>query len=219
MAGLEGRMYQGERLNGATHLAGLALAVAASGALISRAAELNVNTRQIVGCAVFAASMIAVYASSVLFHWSRGRRKALWAKADHSAIYLLIAGTYTPLAFGPVQHGWGAAMGVAIWLLAALGIGRELWWARGAPPALPLYLTMGWLGVAFAAPIAGSLSSAGLAWLLAGAAIYTAGTLFYVNDKRWRHAHGIWHLCVMGGTACHFVTVFGFLHAGAAFAA
>ncbi|PTN42064.1 hemolysin D, partial [Achromobacter xylosoxidans] len=95
-------MYKGERFNGATHLAGLALAVAASGALIARAAELKVDTRQVIACAVFAASMIAVYASSVLFHCSRGRRKAWWAKADHCAIYLLIAGTYTPLAYGPV---------------------------------------------------------------------------------------------------------------------
>ena len=86
-----------------------------------------------------------------------------------------------------------------------------MWWARGAAPGLPLYLAMGWLGVMFAAPIAGALSAAWLAWLLAGAAVYTAGTLFYVNDKRWPHAHGIWHLFVMGGTACHFVTVFGFL--------
>lgn len=204
-------MHEGERFNGVTHLAGLALAVVASGALITRAAELKVDTRQIIGCAVFAASMIAVYASSVLFHCSRGRRKAIWAKADHCAIYLLIAGTYTPLAFGPLRHDWGAAMGVAIWLLALFGISRELWWARGAAPALPLYLGMGWLGVLFAAPIAGALSTAGLAWLLAGAAIYTVGTLFYVNDKRWRHAHGIWHLFVMAGTACHFITVFGFL--------
>ncbi|MPS79533.1 MAG: hemolysin III family protein [Achromobacter sp.] len=208
-------MYEGERFNGVTHLAGLGLAVAASGALILRAAELKVDARQVISCAVFAASMIAVYASSVLYHCTRGRDKARWAKADHCAIYLLIAGTYTPLAFGPVEHFWGAVMGVAIWLLAAVGIGRELWWARGAPPALPLYLAMGWLGVLFAAPIAGALSSAGLAWLLAGAAAYTVGTLFYVNDKRWRHAHGIWHLFVMGGSACHFVTVFGFLRHGA----
>lgn len=204
-------MYKGERFNGVTHLAGLALAVAASGALIARAAELKVEWRQIVACAVFAASMIAVYASSVLYHCSRGRRKALWAKADHCAIYLLIAGTYTPLAFVPPELGWGAAMAVAIWLLALYGIGRELWWARGAAPALPLYLAMGWLGVMCAAPIAGALSGAGLAWLLAGAALYTVGTVFYANDKRWRHAHGIWHLFVMGGSACHFVTVFGFL--------
>ncbi|KNE23584.1 PAQR family membrane homeostasis protein TrhA [Achromobacter spanius] len=207
-------MYEGERFNGATHLAGLAMAVAASGALIARAAELKVDTRQIISCAVFAASMIAVYASSVLYHCTRGPNKARWAKADHCAIYLLIAGTYTPLAFGPVDHAWSAAMGVAIWLLAAIGISRELWWARGAAPALPLYLAMGWLGVIFAAPIAGALSSAGLTWLLAGAAAYTVGTLFYVKDKRWRHAHGIWHLFVMGGSACHFVTVFGFLRYG-----
>ena len=111
----------------------------------------------------------------------------------------------------PPELGWGAAMAVAIWLLALYGIGRELWWARGAAPALPLYLAMGWLGVMCAAPIAGALSGAGLAWLLAGAALYTVGTVFYANDKRWRHAHGIWHLFVMGGSACHFVTVFGFL--------
>lgn len=151
-------MYKGERFNGATHLAGLGLAVAASGALLSRAATVQADAVQLTACAVFAASMIAVYASSVLFHWTRGRRKAFWAKADHCAIYLLIAGTYTPLAFVPEPDGMSMAAGAGIWLLALAGIARELWWSsRGASPALPLYLGMGWLGVAFAIPIAGSL--------------------------------------------------------------
>ena len=208
-------MHKGERFNGATHLAGLGLAVAASGALLSRAATVQADAVQLTACAVFAASMIAVYASSVLFHWTRGRRKAFWAKADHCAIYLLIAGTYTPLAFVPEPDGMSMAAGAGIWLLALAGIARELWWSsRGASPALPLYLGMGWLGVAFAIPIAGSLSTAGLAWLLAGAAVYSAGTVFYANSRRWPHARGIWHLFVMGGTACHFVTVFGFLRQG-----
>lgn len=205
-------MEEGERFNGATHLAGLAMAVPASGAPLDRAAELNADPRQLIGCAVFAASMIAVYASSVLYHWSRGARKAFWARVDHCAIFLLIAGTYTPLAFGPQRPHWGLAMGALLWLMALGGMARELWWARGAPPALPLYLAMGWLGVISAAPLAASLSPDGLAWLLAGAAVYTAGTAFYARGARWRHAHGVWHLFVMGGTACHFVAVFGFLH-------
>jgi hemolysin III len=204
-------MYEGERFNGVTHLVGLALAVAASTALIARASELDVDRARIVSCAVFAASTIAVYASSALYHCTRGGLKALWAKTDHCAIYVLIAGTYTPLAFGSTGAGWGTAMGVAVWLLACVGIGRELRSAPAAAPSLRSYLAMGWLGVIFAAAVVGSLSVAGLGWLLAGAAFYTAGTVFYVNDKRWRHAHGVWHLFVMAGTACHFMTVFGLL--------
>lgn len=204
-------MYEGERFNGMTHLAGLVLAVAASAALIDTAFALDVDDAQVFGCVVFAVSMIAVYASSALYHCTRGRLKALWAKADHCAIYLLIAGTYTPLAFGPIRPAWGAAMGAIVWLLACIGIVRELRTAPGAAPSLPLYLTMGWLGVIFAAPVVGAMSAHCLGWLVAGAALYTAGTLFYMNDKRWRHAHGVWHLFVIGGSACHFVTVFGLL--------
>jgi hemolysin III len=204
-------MYEGERFNGATHLVGLAMAVVASAVLITRASERNVDGGQIAGCLVFAASMIAVYASSALYHCTRGRLKAVWAKADHCAIYLLIAGTYTPFVLGPAGPRWGAVMGTGIWLFACVGIRRELVAPATAAPSLPLYLAMGWLGVLFAAPVVGSLSTAGVVWLLAGALLYTAGTLFYLNEQRWRHAHGIWHLFVIGGSACHFVTVFGLL--------
>lgn len=206
-------MYEGERFNSATHLAGLVLAVGGAIALMLRASYLDVGMRQFASSAIFALAMIAVYASSSLFHSTRGPAKAIWEKADHCTIYILIAGTYTPLAFGPLLSGWAAAVGVALWVLAFLGIARELWWAKRAPPALALYLIMGWLGVGFAFPIARTMSDAGLFWLIAGALLYTAGTVFYANDKRWRHAHGIWHLFVIGGTACHFVTVFGFLDA------
>jgi hemolysin III len=204
-------MYEGERFNGMTHLAGLALAIAASGALIHHAVAMNVEGRQVIGSVVFAASMIAVYASSALYHCTRGRLKALWAKTDHCAIYLLIAGTYTPLSLGPIRPAWGAAMCAVIWLIAGVGIARELRSAPGAAPSLPLYLGMGWLGVIFAAPAAGAMSADCLGWLVAGALLYTVGTVFYMNDRRWRHAHGIWHLFVIGGSACHFVTVFGLL--------
>jgi hemolysin III len=204
-------MYEGERFNGVTHLAGLALAIVTSAALIHNAVGTNAESRQVISCAVFALSMIAVYASSALYHCTRGRLKALWAKADHCAIYLLIAGTYTPLAMGPIRPAWGIAMGGVVWLIACVGIARELRSAPGAAPSLRLYLAMGWLGVIFAAPVAGAMSAHCLGWLVAGAVLYTAGTVFYMNDKRWRHAHGVWHLFVMGGSACHFVTVFGLL--------
>jgi hemolysin III len=202
-------MSEEERFNGSTHLLGLVLAVAASAALIGRASELGVDYGQIAGCVIFAASMIVVYASSVLYHWTRGPLKKFWRKVDHCAIYVLIAGTYTPLATSPVGNEWKTIGGVAIWLIACVGISRELSSAHAAAPSLPLYLAMGWLGVIFAAPVVASLSPAGLAWLLAGAAFYTAGTVFYT--KRWRYAHGIWHLFVVGGSACHFMTIFGLL--------
>lgn len=200
-------MYKGERLNGATHLAGLALAVTASGALISRAAELNVDTRQIVGCAVFAASMIAVYASSVLFHCSRGRRKALWAKADHCAIYLLIAGTYTPFTLIGLRGPWGWGLFAAIWTLALGGVVFKLFYTgRFKRLSTAIYIAMGWLVIVAIEPMWNSLDGFTLGWLLAGGVSYTLGTYFYHRESV-RYSHAIWHLFVIGGSVCHFVSV------------
>lgn len=201
-------MYEGERFNGATHLAGLALAVAASGALIARAAELKVEWRQTVACAVFAASMIAVYASSVLYHCSRGRRKALWAKADHCAIYLLIAGTYTPFALGALRGPWGWTLFGLVWGMALLGVGLKAS-KRLDRPALStgLYLAMGWLVVIAVKPMLELVPTGGLWWLLAGGLAYTGGVVFFVFDNRWRYGHFVWHLFVLAGTVCHFFAV------------
>jgi hemolysin III len=152
---------------------------------------------------------VALYAASTLFHSTRGPRKRLWEKADHCAIFLLIGGTYTPYALVTLNGLWGWLLLAAVWSAALFGIGRELLQAKGAAvkPALALYIGMGWLGVLAAVPLAARLESGGLAWLLAGSVLYTAGTVFYRNRRGFRHAHGTWHLFVLAGTASHFISV------------
>ena len=203
-------MYHGERFNSFTHLLGLALAVVGSVVLIARAAHLG-DTFQIISFSVFGLSMILLYASSTLYHGIRGAAKEQWAKVDHCAIYLLIAGTYTPFALvtlrGPI--GWGL-LGL-IWSLAAAGIGKELWMGLDSVPAVPLYILMGWCGAAVAVPLMRGLHGQGWIWLLGGCLSYTVGVVFYALGPRMRHAHGIWHIFVLGGTASHYVTVLRFV--------
>ncbi len=150
-----------------------------------------------------------LYAASTLFHSTRGRLKRFWERADHCAIYLLIAGTYTPFALVTLQGLWGWLLLAAVWSAAFFGIGRELLQADSAAskPPLALYIAMGWLGVLAAAPLAARLDVGGLAWLLAGGVLYTVGTVFYRNRRGFRHAHGTWHLFVLAGTASHFISV------------
>lgn len=203
-------MHHGERFNSLTHLAGLLLALAGTAVLLGRTLPQGDATR-IAAATVFALSMVALYAASTLFHSTRGPARRLWQRADHCAIYLLIAGTYTPFALVTLQGPWGWALLAAIWSAAAFGIHRELRPGDVATPSLRLYIGMGWLGVLAAAPLAARLDFAGLAWLLAGAVLYTTGTVFYRNRRGWRHAHGLWHLFVLGGTASHFVAVAAFV--------
>ncbi|RRS04795.1 hemolysin III family protein [Aquabacterium soli] len=203
-------MYPGERFNSFTHLAGALLAVAGSAALVAQAIPTG-DTWKILGVSVFGLTMVLLYAASTLYHSLRGPAKQFWAKMDHCAIYLLIAGTYTPFALIGLQGVWRWALLSAIWALAVIGIAKELWLGREKVPSVPLYLLMGWLGITAVVPLAHSLSAEGLMWLLAGGLFYTVGVIFYAMDGRWRHSHGVWHLFVLGGTASHYVTVMRFL--------
>ena len=201
-------MYPGERLNGYSHLFGLLLALPAAALLLAKTLPTG-DPARIAGGLVFSLSTVALYAASTLFHSTRGRSKRLWERADHCAIFLLIAGTYTPFALVTLQGPWGWLLLAGVWSAALFGIGRELMQAKGAAtkPALALYIGMGWLGVLAAVPLAARLESGGLAWLLAGSVLYTVGTVFYRNRRGFRHAHGTWHLFVLAGTASHFVSV------------
>jgi len=201
-------MYPGERLNGYSHLLGLVLALVATVLFLAKTLPTGDEAR-IAGALVFSLSAVALYAASTLFHSTRGRLKRFWERADHCAIYLLIAGTYTPFALVTLQGAWGWVLMVAVWSAAFFGIGRELLQADSAAskPPLALYIAMGWLGVLAAAPLAARLDGGGLAWLLAGGVLYTVGTVFYRNRRGFRHAHGTWHLFVLAGTASHFISV------------
>ena len=198
-------MYPGERFNTCTHLLGLVLAIAGLPLLLAKTWP-GGNAAKIAGALIFALSCIGLYAASTLFHSARGAAKLRWQRVDHCAIYLLIAGSYTPFALVTLQGAWGWMLLVAVWGIAAFGVWRELR-SKAVRPSLALYIGMGWLGVAAAAPLVARLEVGGLVWLLVGAILYTAGTFFYVNRAGYRHAHGLWHLFVLGGTASHYASI------------
>ena len=202
-------MYPGERFNTCTHLFGLVLAVLGLPMMLAKTLP-GGNAAKIAGAMVFALSCVALYGASTLFHSARGEAKLRWQRVDHCAIYLLIAGSYTPFALVTLQGIWGWMLLVAVWAIAAFGIWRELR-PTAAGPSLALYIGMGWVGVAAAAPLVARLEVGGLVWLLVGAILYTAGTIFYVNRAGYRHAHGLWHLFVLGGTASHYAAIAGFV--------
>jgi len=199
-------MDVGERFNGYSHLAGLVLAVAGAVLLMERAL-LRGDAATTAGVLVFTLCSIALYAASTLCHACRGAARVFWQRADHCAIYLLIAGSFSPFALAALQGAWRWGLLAALWSLAAWGIARELRPAVVARPSAGIYLAMGWLCVLAAVPLALHLGGAVLAWLLAGALAYSAGTVFYRNRRGWRHAHGTWHLFVLGGTASHYMAV------------
>ncbi|HSJ97192.1 MAG TPA: hemolysin III family protein [Myxococcota bacterium] len=200
-------MYHGERFNGWSHLAAALLAAAGVSLLLALAAP-AMDAWRITGVAIYGATLLILFVTSTLYHSTRGRAKAVLRKLDHCAIYLLIAGTYTPFALVTLRGAWGwSLLGVA-WGLALLGIGQEFVLGKGTRPvSLGIYLVMGWMGLVALQPLAQGLGAEGLAWVIAGGVIYTAGIVFYALDERIRHFHGIWHLFVLAGSAAHFTAI------------
>jgi hemolysin III len=203
-------MHPGERFNTGTHLLGLALAATVGLPLILIKTLPGGDLAKIVGSVVFALSCVALYAASVLFHATAGEAKSRWQRVDHCAIYLLIAGSYTPFALVSLGGLWGAGLLLGVWVMALVGMAREIRSKADKPP-LVFYIALGWMVVAAALPLVARVETGGMLWLLVGAALYTLGTVFYVNRAGHRHAHGIWHLFVLGGTTSHFVAVVGFV--------
>ena len=200
-------MYAGERFNSISHLVGTGLAVTGSVVLIALAARLG-DPWKVVSFSIYGAMLVALYLCSTLYHSVRGRAKQVLRKFDHCSIYLLIAGSYTPFALVTLRGGWGWWLLGTVWSLALLGVAQEIWLAKGARVlSLAIYVLMGWLALVAISPLWLALTPAGFAWLVAGGCCYTAGILFYATDHKLRHGHGVWHLFVMGGSACHFVTV------------
>ena len=203
-------MEHGERLNTITHLAGALLAAGGAVALMAKAIASG-DDGKLVASAGFGLSMLLLYSASTLYHASSGARKAMWARIDHCAIYVLIAGTYMPFALVTLRGSAGWTLMAVVFALALLGISKELWWGRYSMPSVPLYLATGWIGVAALVPVTQRLDPGGLIGLLGGAMLYTIGVLFYYLGGRWRHAHGVWHLFVLGGTGSHYFTVLLFV--------
>lgn len=204
-------MYYGERFNSISHLAGAALATVGAVALIVLAAIAG-DPWKIISFSIYGAMLIFLYLASTLYHSLRGRAKKIWCKFDHCAIYLLIAGSYTPFALVSLRGPWGWSLLGAVWALALFGIVQEIWFAKGHRIlSLVIYVLMGWLAVVATVPLVQALSWDGFLWLAAGGLIYTIGIVFYVFDEKWRHGHGVWHLFVLGGSVCHYFTVVSYV--------
>lgn len=199
-------MYPGEKFNSVTHLIGAALAIAGLSILVT-IAVLQRDLLKAVSFGIYGATLVLLYGLSTIYHSVRHRRaKAVLQVLDHNAIYLLIAGSYTPIALVTLRGTWGWTLFGLSWGLALFGIVQELTLGRYTRRlSMALYLLMGWLVVIAIKPLVEAMPTAGLVWLVLGGLVYSLGIYFYVHGDRRRHFHGIWHLFVLGGSFCHFI--------------
>ena len=197
-----------ERANALTHGFGLTASLVGLPPLL-QAASTHGATLQVVACGIFAVSLVLLYAASTIYHaLPASRAKQVLRVVDHVAIYLLIAGSYTPFTIGVLRGTWGWTLFWLVWGLAGLGIlHKTLLGFRFPRLSTIMYLGMGWLAVVAIGPLSRTLPPAGLAWLVAGGLCYTAGVAFYVRDHL-RYHHAAWHLLVLAGSACHYTAIY-----------
>jgi hemolysin III len=197
----------GEELaNSLSHGVGFLLAVVGTPILIVAAVNQG-GPADIVGSSVFAASLILLYLASTLYHAApAGRRKDRLHRLDHAAIYVLIAGSYTPFTLA-LGGAWGWTLFGIVWAAAIVGVSEKLISGDRFPRlSLALYILMGWLVLIAIRPLVANVPPAGVRWLAAGGVAYTAGTLFY-TARRLRYHHLIWHLFVLAGSICHYIAI------------
>ena len=206
-------MYPGERFNTYSHLSGLVLAAAGLVMMLLKAGEYGDGYRTF-SVSVYGISLFLLYLSSSLYHGIKaGRLKSILKKVDHCMIYVLIAGSYTPFALVSLRNGPGWTVFLLSWLLAVAGIIQELTLGRKSEKRLlsiVIYVVMGWMVLAVMKTLTASLPAAGLVWLAAGGILYSIGIYWFVNDKKIRHGHGIWHLFVLGGSITQFISEYGY---------
>ena len=203
-------MYPGERFNSISHLIGACLALVGAVVLIVLA-SLHGDARKIVSLSIYGASLLALYTFSTLYHSLKGRAKRVFRHLDHTAIYLLIAGSYTPLTLVVLRGRLGWALFAAVWALAAIGVVQDFRKVQGERVlSVVIYVTMGWLAVVALGPLARALGTAGLVGLLSGGVFYTGGIIFYALDRRLPVFHGIWHLFVLAGSVAHYVVILAY---------
>jgi hemolysin III len=201
-------MYKGERFNSITHLAGSIAAIIGLVMLIvttSRQGEIL----SILSVTIYGITLVLLYVFSTLNHSLRGKAKNIFQKLDFLAIYLLIAGTYTPFSLITLREDLGWIIFGLVWGLAILGIILELYQnKKNRTISIVIYLVMGWVIIIAIKPLIHALGITGFGWLLLGGLFYTFGVFFYVYEERVKHFHGIWHLCVLAGSTIQYFTVF-----------
>ena len=199
-------MYYGEKFNSITHLAGAALAIGGAAVLITVGARLG-DPWKIVSFSIYGAMLFLLYAISALYHSLRGKAKNVFQKLDHCAIYLLIAGSYTPFTLVTLREHSGWIIFGLEWGLAVIGIVQEILFAKGARwLSLAIYVMMGWLAIAVIVPLIAILHN-GFFWLALGGVFYTVGIIFYATDEILKHGHGIWHLFVLAGSMSQYFAI------------
>jgi hemolysin III len=202
----------GEEISHAvTHGLGLLLSIGGLAVLVVTA-SIRGDAWHVVGCAIFGVTLVLLYAASTLYHSiPHQRAKRVFRELDHAAIFLLIAGTYTPFTLVNLRGSWGWTLLALVWGLAVLGIALQVAKpSRERRAAVPIYLVMGWLIVIAVEPLVRSLHPEGLVLLILGGVAYTLGVVFFAW-RRLPYNHAVWHVFVLAGSACHFSCVFGYV--------
>ena len=197
-----------ELANRLTHALGAAFSLAGLVLLVVFSAR-HGDAWQVVSTAIFGTTLVLLYSSSTLYHSFRNERlKGRLQKFDHAAIFLLIAGTYTPFVLVTLRGPWGWTLFGVVWGLAVAGVALKFRFAgRYKLVSTLIYVGMGWLVIVALKPLSAALPAAGLKLLVAGGLCYTGGAVFYLWHRLPYH-HAIWHLFVLGGSACHWAAVF-----------
>jgi hemolysin III len=198
-----------EVANSISHGLGLVAAIVGTPFLILSAID-YADMSFIVGVSIFSATMIVLYLASTVYHaMPQGKAKYVFQVIDHSAVYLLIAGTYTPFMLGVLEGVWGWSLLVAVWTLAMVGVGLKAF-GKASHPAVSttLYVILGWLILIAIKPLVALMEPDGLLLLVLGGVLYTLGVVFFVIDSRLRYGHLVWHLFVVGGTVSHYFSIF-----------
>ncbi|OHC27945.1 MAG: hemolysin III [Pseudomonadales bacterium RIFCSPLOWO2_12_59_9] len=204
-------MYHGERFNAWTHLIGTALAMVGAFWLLLLAG-FSGDRWKIISVAIYGVTLVVLYSASTIYHSVQGRAKVIMQKLDHLSIYLLIAGSYTPFCLVTLRGPWGWSLLATVWSLALIGMLQEIKPRSEARiMSLIIYAVMGWIVLVAVKPLIAVLGTEGFSWLAAGGVFYTVGIIFFANDSRFRHWHGIWHLFVMAGSLLHFITIWRFV--------
>ena len=203
------RGFREEVANAVSHGVGLVLAVAAVAVLVALAA-LEGSALHVAGFGVYGASLVAAYAASTAYHAARRPQLKRWLRVvDHAAIYLLIAGTYTPVLLLGIGGRFGWTMLALVWTLALGGVVFKLFFAgRYRRVSLATYLGMGWLAAFVMGPLLEAMPAAGVVWIILGGLCYTGGVIFFTWE-RLPYNHAIWHGFVLAGSACHFAAIAG----------
>lgn len=201
-------MYKGEFFNSISHLVGAVAALVGLVIVVVVAARQG-DPWKIVSFSIYGATLFLLYTFSTLYHSLRGRAKRIFRKLDHLSIYFLIAGTYTPFTLVTLRGDWGWTIFGIIWGLVIVGIVLESLPQQGSRIwSIVVYILMGWLILVALKPLLQALPTGGFIGLLLGGILYTGGLIFYALDTRVQHFHGIWHLFVLAGSVCHYLTIF-----------